>query len=112
MAKTTKSATNSERTPIRPARTFREAVRRAPEAWREQLESLSKEELAERLTTYEPGVPHYWFGRPVAPLTKEELLIHWNGGPEPEIRYLDELQETPQGAALETAKATEDGTGQ
>lgn len=69
--------------------TLDEASRRAPELLREYIATHTKEELAERLTTYQPGIPHYWFGRPVAPLTKEDLLYHWNGGPEPEIRYLD-----------------------
>ena len=79
--------------------TFREACRRAPEIFRQYLETHTKEEIAEKLTTYEPGVPHYWFGRPVAPLTKEELLAHWNGGPEPEIHYLDGNQPMPSEAA-------------
>ena len=84
-------AVNKKKLSIRPARSFQEAMRRAPEVLRQQLETMSKEELAEKLTTYEPRVPHYWFGRPVEPLTKEELLAHWNGGPEPEIRYKDEV---------------------
>lgn len=46
--------------------------------------------MAERLTTYTPGVPHLLFGRPVAPITKEELLAFWNGGLDIEPRYLDE----------------------
>ena len=60
------------------------------EQFREDLKTMSKEELAERLTDYRPGVPHYWFGRPVEPITKEELLAYFNGGPEPPIRYKDE----------------------
>ncbi|MBC7806957.1 MAG: hypothetical protein H7145_12490 [Akkermansiaceae bacterium] len=66
-------------------RTVHEALQRSLE----ELKKLSKEELAERMTTYVPGVEHRWFGRPVEPITKEELLAHWNGGPEPEIRYKD-----------------------
>lgn len=82
--------------PIPRARTFREAMRLAPEILRRDIETLSKEEMAEKLTTYEPGIPHYWFGRPVAPITKEELLAFWNGGPDIEPRYLDELPASNQ----------------
>ena len=78
---------------LRPARSFEEAVRRAPEVLRYQIATMSKEELAEKLTTYEPGVPHYWFGRPVEPLTKEELLAHGNGGAESEIPHKNDALE-------------------
>lgn len=94
-------AIKKENSYIRPARNLREAMRRAQESLRADIETFSKEELAEKLTTYEPGVPHYWFGRPVEPLTKEELLAYWNGGPEPEIRYKDVPQPEP---AKDTAK--------
>lgn len=81
---------STEKDVLRPARSFAEASRRAPEVLRHQIATMTKEELAEKLTTYEPGVPHYWFGRPVEPITKEELLAYWNGGPEPQIHYKDE----------------------
>jgi hypothetical protein len=73
----------------RKARNFTEALHLVAESLREDFAKISKEELAERMTTYVPGVEHRWFGRPVEPITKEELLAHWNGGPEPEIRYKD-----------------------
>jgi len=79
------------RQPSRRSRTVHEALQMSLE----QMKEMNREELAERLTTYEPGVPHYWFGRPVEPITKEELLAFWNGGPEPEIRYKDVPEDTP-----------------
>jgi 16S rRNA C967 or C1407 C5-methylase (RsmB/RsmF family) len=79
----------------RRGRTFEEAKRLAPEWLRYQFETHTKEEMAEKLTTYESGVPHYWFGCPVEPLTKEEFLDYWNGGPEPEIRCKDAPQGEP-----------------
>lgn len=81
------SETEYKNVPKRKARNFREAMRLAVEDIKHDVETLSKEELAERMTTYVPGVEHRWFGRPVEPITKEELLAYWNGGPEPEIRY-------------------------
>ena len=77
--------------PVRRDPNFNEGLHKATQHFIEQIKTLSKEEMAEKLTTYEPGVPHYWFGRPVAPITKEELLAFWNGGPDIEPRYLDEL---------------------
>ena len=73
----------------RKARSFTEALHLAAESLREDFATMSKEELAAKLTNYVPGVEHRWFGCPVEPITKEELLAHWNGGPEPEIRYKD-----------------------
>ena len=43
------------------------------------IKSMTREELAEFMTTYEPGVPHYWLGQPVEPITKEELLAAFSG---------------------------------
>ena len=85
----------------RKARSFSEALHLAAESLREDFANLSKEELAAKLTNYVPGVEHRWFGRPVEPITKEELLAHWNGGPEPEIRYKDvsSVSQTPTVAA-------------
>ena len=73
----------------RKTRNFTEALHLAAESLREDFATLSKEELAAKLTNYVPGIEHRWFGRPVEPITKEELLAYWNGGPEPEIRYKD-----------------------
>ena len=64
---------------------------------------MTDEEVAEKLTAYKPGVPHRWFGRPVEPLTKEEVLAYMNGGPEPEIHYKDVPQF--QQAEPETVRA-------
>ena len=87
--------------PLPRARNFREAMRLAPELLRRDIETLSKEEMAEKLTTYEPGVPHYWFGRPVEPITKEELLAFWSGGPDIVPRYID-LPQIPTATPNET----------
>ena len=65
------------------------------ESLKHDLATKTKEEMAEQLTSYIPGIEHRWFGRPVEPLTKEELLDHWNGGPEPELRYTDVPDYTP-----------------
>lgn len=70
---------------------FTEALHSSTEHFLAEIKTMTREELAERMTAYEPGVPHYWFGRPVEPITKEELIAHWNGGPEPPIRYKDAL---------------------
>ena len=90
------SETNEQkRNPRQRAHNFEEAKRLVPERLRNEFASHTKEEMAERLTAYEPGIPHTWFGRPVEPITKEELLAYWNGGPEPEIRYKDVPQSEP-----------------
>lgn len=81
--------------PRRKARTVTEAITMAGEKLEHDFATLTKEQMAEKLTTYIPGIPHCWFGRPVEPLTAEELLEHWNGGPEPEIRYKDVPGYTP-----------------
>lgn len=78
-----------------------QTVHKVAERLREKIATMSKEELAEKLTTYEPGVPHFWFGRPVEPITKEELLAYWNGGPEPQMRYKDVPQPQLQAASQE-----------
>lgn len=87
---------------VRRPRNFTEALHLSTERFVEEVKSMSKEELAERLTTYEPGVPHFWFGRPVEPITKEELLAYWNGGPEPPIRYTDVPQAEGELAVTES----------
>jgi hypothetical protein len=84
---------------VRPARNLREAMSRVPERLREEFATHTKEEMAEKLTAYEPGVPHYWFGRPVAPITKEDLLAFWNGEADIEPRYLDVVE--PEAAPAE-----------
>ena len=91
--------------PPRRGRNFEEAKRLAPEWLLYYLATHTKEEVAERLTTYEPGVPHRWFGRQVAPITKEEVLAFWNGGPDIEPRYLDVPQlETVDSAEIKEPK--------
>ncbi len=46
----------------------------AVEAFGKWLESQTREELIKRLTTYHEGVPHYFHGVPVEPITAEDLL--------------------------------------
>lgn len=98
MSETTEK--KSRTTPKRPrrARTVHEALQMGLESLKEDLKTMSKEELARRLTTYEPGIPHSWFGRPVEPITYEELLDHFNGGPEPPLRYKDAVASDAQDA--------------
>ncbi len=100
------SETTNEKKSKRPrrARTVHQALQMGLESLKEDLKTMSKEELARRLTNYEPGIPHSWFGRPVEPITYEELLAHFNGGPEPPLRYIDaasdsRVSETPSDAA-------------
>lgn len=92
----------------KPRRRRARSVHEALQMGLEDLKKLSKEELAEKLTTYEPGVPHYWFGRPVEPITKEELLAHFNGGPEPPLRYKDVAPAASSASSAGDASAPSD----